>query len=656
MLGPVHVPPPNEVFGDLDEHDEQSQNLLGSLQLGTEDEPIRRGAASRANSVRFDESALQGANWGGHGSRHSGDYGSLARPSSGMGGHQMMERSLSHKSDGRHSSAGHSVHSVHSGVSGRASSLGLDTNFLIGSGGDDDDSPLDIPEPPPGFYFLGSPPSIVRCWLTTEFTSDTLLYAVVCTGSQRSTMDYSLVRDLNLLDDVHRDVDGVHRITLPVFLAEARVTQSNSRTPSPAPQLPSITSTFEVTGMDQKDASSDAKKSIRVFIGSHTLRMHSADILLSQNSMTLYGDGRDKLSVPFVRPEDDAVYKYLTVTNMVPEKPKLNAAAPEFVSSDKVRAVSAQGPEIRSPENAPQRPLLSPRSESDQPLSNSTLANGTRSESGGESEKQVSKPTANNNTVTATTQPEPSEKESSSSTTTAAADAGRRDTSAAIRTPWRQTAAAVSSGIGSSSEGLRDSTLLSGYQPASRPRSMKVLRPNRSGSSSTTSNSARTGAAYEPAPGPPRSSGEFRRTINNYNNKVGGGQSEGGGSSTSGGSSSNAGVGVMGRWGESSLSSVGASKRAFSTSSSGDRILSSSTNNSIGNFGSSGSENKPPPPLVNSHHHHETISSKLSSSSSLSGTKSPNNPLGSASAFSWINPAAVAKPKTTTAAAAATAE
>ena len=160
-----------EVFDDLDN---QGQNLLGSLHLEADDEPIRRGAASRANSVRFDESALQGSNWGAQSGRHSGEFGPT-RPSSGLGNHALMERSLSHKSDGRHSSAGHSVHSMHSGISGRASSLGLDTNFIIG--GRDEDSPLGIPEPPPGFFILGSVPSIIRCWLNIDFSSSTLLYA-----------------------------------------------------------------------------------------------------------------------------------------------------------------------------------------------------------------------------------------------------------------------------------------------------------------------------------------------------------------------------------------------------------------------------------------------------------------------------------------------
>ncbi len=475
--GPVHMPS-TELIDDLDD---DGQNLLSTLQLDTEDEPIRRGAASRANSVRFDESALHGANFGGHAGRHSGDFAPL-RPGSGMGGGQvMMERSYSHKSDGRHSSAGHSVHSMHSGISGRTSSLGLDTTFVIG--GHEEDSPLDMPEPPPVLYILGSPPSIIRCWLTTNFTSSGLLYAVVCTGSQKSTVEYSLLRELDLINNIHRDVDGAHRITLPVFLAEARVTQANSRSGSPAPHLPSITASFEVTAMDQQE-SAESRKSIRVFIGSHTLRMHGADILLSRNLMTLYGSDRDKLSVPFVRPEDDAVFKNLTTANTAQTKPKLNAAAPEFVTGEKSGNGSVQDAKEHSISGSKSMEsgsegLLSPTTSSAQPVKATTVS--AASESGGEGDKRDMEEPAPSQT---------SEKEPSVIT-----ESHRRESGSAIRTPWRQTAAGLGDG----------STPLSGYQPAARPRSMKVLRPNKSSGSST-----RTGTSYEPAPAP-RSNAEQRR-------------------------------------------------------------------------------------------------------------------------------------------------
>ncbi len=463
----MHLPPSNDVFDDLDDH---NQSLLQSIHLdAVEDEPIRRGAASRANSVRFDESALQGSGWAQQG-RHSGEFGPT-RPSSGLGA--QMERSLSHKSDGRHGSAGHSVHSVHSGISGRASSLGLDTNFVVG--GHEDDSPLDIPEPPPGFFYAGSAPAIIRCWISTNFASNTLLYAVVCTGSQKSTIEYSLLKELNLLNSIHREADGVHRITLPIFLAEARVTQPNSRSPSPAPQLPSMTSSFDVIGTDQPETP-EVRKSLRIFIGSHTLRMHSADLLFSQNLMTLYGTDRDKLSVPFVRPEDDAIFKHIATTNLAADKPRLNATAPEFVSTEKPTASARERadstlPQAKAEEN--ETAQFSPTTHVHQAVRNMIETASAASESGAESEKHGVDANASKEAHAA-----------------AESSAPARESSAAIRTPWRQTATA-----NGSENGLRENTPLSGYQPASRPRGMKILKPSKAGSSS-----ARTGAAYEPAP------------------------------------------------------------------------------------------------------------------------------------------------------------
>ncbi|KAH8910210.1 hypothetical protein BR93DRAFT_925237 [Coniochaeta sp. PMI_546] len=578
--------PPNDVFDDIDA-DEQGQNLLGSLHLDADYEPIRRGAASRANSVRFDESALQGANWAGHNGRHSGDFGPT-RPTSGMGGHAMMERSLSHKSDGRHSSAGHSVHSMHSGVSGRASSLGLDTNFVIG--GHDEDSPVDMPLPPPGLLYLGSVPSIIRCWLNTSFTSSTLLFAVVCTGSQKSTVDFSLIRELDLTADIRRDADGAYRISLPVYLAEARVTQSNSRAPSPAPQLPSITATFEVTGLDQPDKP-DAKKTIRLFIGSDTLRMHSADLLLSRNLMTLYGNDRDKLSVPFVRPDDDALFKHLVTTNVVAEAPKLNAAAPEFVTSEKPSkptsheddALASQNQNAQDDSHLLLSPTASQVSHAEKTIPPSTVASENGLDSGKPAEARV---------------PEtPSGKDIAGTSGEAST---RRDSSTAIWGPWRQGTSA------NGSDGSKESGLLSGYQPASRSsRSMKVLKPSKSGGLSSSSSSARTGPAYEP-PHPPRTSGEQRR-------KSGGTTAAENGTGTTGATSS--GPGTI-RW--ESKRNVSGSVGTPSTGSggTGGSVKGQSSNDPGGKPGSS-------------------------------APRSAANPLGSASAFSFL----MGKPKTATSAA-----
>lgn len=568
--------PSTEVFDDLDD---QGQSLLGSLHLEADDEPIRRGAASRANSVRFDESALQGSNWGGQGTRHSGDFGP-ARPSSGLGNHAMMERSFSHKSDGRHSSAGHSVHSMHSGVSGRASSLGLDTNFIIG--GHDDDSPLEIPEPPPGFFILGSVPSIIRCWLNTNFAYGTLLYAAVCTGAQTSTVDFSLLKLLGLTDDIRRDADGVYRIRLPVYFAEARVTQSNSRSPSPAPQLPSIHATFQVASMEDADVA-DVRGRIRVFIGSDTLRMHSADILFSQNIMTLYGNDRDKLSVPFVRPEDDTVFKHLTTAHIVPEKPRLNATAREFISTDNPTGSDAQSvdPAPSQPKNGEvdSQAALSPPSTQLNQTAKLAAPASPASESGAESERQAP-------------EPEPSAPEVPGKDSVGNNDNGRRDSNTAIWGPWRQGA----SGTGGDGR-PRGNEPLSGYQPAGRPsRGMKILKAAKSSGSS----SARTGAAYEPAP-PPRTSGERRR------------KSQASASATGeAGSGSGSGTGSV-RWD---------SGRSVSGSASGNA--------------SSGWSNKS-----------QAASSDTTGAKGSSAPRSANNPLGNASAFaSWMGHASKSKAST----------
>ncbi|KAI3337458.1 hypothetical protein HD806DRAFT_40339 [Xylariaceae sp. AK1471] len=489
--GPIQMPP-SEMFDDFEE---QGQSLLGSLHLDAEDEPTRRGAASRANSVRFDESALQSSSWAQNG-RQSGDFGPI-RPGSGLGTHGMMERSMSHKSDGRHSSAGHSVHSVHSHhsvASGRGSSLGLDTTFT--PGGQEEDSPVSIPEPPPSFFILGSVPSIVRCWLTPNFSHDTLLYADICTGSQKSVVEFSLVKDLNLVDDIHRDLDGVHRIRLHVYLTEATVSHSNSRGPSPAPQMPSLGCTFEVAGMDQPDIA-DAKKAIRIFIGSETLREHSADILFSQNRMTLYSSEREKLSVPFVRPEDHGAFKNIRTMVVSAEKPKLNATARPFVLGESKTPVTAnkasESVQMKASQDEQElHEVTTPVSEQASQQAGSTAAS-TGSESGGESER-LSK---DNN------MPEhfgSKDKDAQSQPPDALSDGTRRASGAGgIWNSWRQ-------GAATNGGDQKDNTPLSGYQPAGRGRNMKVFKPMKSTSSSST----RTGAAYEPAP-PSRSSGELRR-------------------------------------------------------------------------------------------------------------------------------------------------
>jgi len=502
-IGPVPNPT-TDVFDDFD--DEQGQNLLGSLHIEADEEPVRRGA-SRANSVRFDVSALQGSNWAA-GSRHSGDFVPV-RPSSGFGSHPMMERSSSHKSDGRHSSAGHSVHSMHSG---RTSSLGLDTNFIIGD--QDDGSPLDVPHPPPGLFILGSVPSIIRCWLTTNFSHGALLYAAVCSGAQKSTMDLSLIKDLGLLDQVRKSPSGRQTIRLPVYLPEAIITQPTSRSSSPAPHIPTLLADFEIVGLSQRINTS---KRIRVFLGSDTLRAHNADILFSQNVMTLYGEDRNKLSVPFVRPEDESTFKNLCTSNILPERNELKATAAPFTpidlkgkaepNLDASSAFSTSSSEQASKVNMASldpHSTPAPTPEPDSPFT-SNFPSSTASRNRASSMKSESNGINGNLSdpeKQPTNDPLSTDQETSDTTTS---ESARRESSSGIWGSWR---------AGGTSMNGSENESTSGYQRAIRGgRGMKVLKPSKSISSTASATArppaTRTGAAYEPAP--MRPSGEVRR-------------------------------------------------------------------------------------------------------------------------------------------------
>lgn len=461
--GPVQIPH-NDVF---DDSDEQGEQLLGSLHLGpAEEEPVRRGAASRANSVRFDESALHGSGWGGaQSNRHSGEFGS--RPASGL----FMERTLSHKSDGRHSSAGHSIHSHHSVASGRASSVGPDTAV------DDDASSFGIPEPPISLFVLGSVPSIIRCWLTTNFAHRTLLYADICSGSQRSTISYSLLEELNLGEEIEKDVDGICRARLQVYFAEAVVTRRGRSSEGSEGLVPSMSVAFEVVGLGQSNPTGD-RKPVRIFIGSDALRAHCADILFSQNTMVLYGNDRDRLRVPFVRPEDDEVFRHISTANVLPEKQKLNATAAPFVLTEKA---DRNGRETHS-----HRPGTLGE-DADVPEPTSPVVSHTRGRRRGSTRSRRS---TNENK-----RPRDSSHGGalSGKEDATGSESSRRESSAGVWGSWRH---------GPSGGHEKEAAPISGYQPAPTrgSRGMKTLKPGKS------SSSAKTGAAYE-APLPSRSDG-----------------------------------------------------------------------------------------------------------------------------------------------------
>lgn len=579
--GPVQIPQ-NDVFDDLDEQGEQ---LLGSLHLGpAEEEPVRRGgAASRANSVRFDESALHGSSWAAQNNRHSGDFGQV-RPGTGF----MMERSLSHKSDGRHSSAGHSVHSHHSVASGRASSIGLDTNFATGDE-DDDDSSFDMPGLPASVYVLGTVPSIVRCWLTTDYAHGTLLYADICTGSQKSTIEYSLVKELDLLSEFQRDVSGAYKARLDVYLAEAVITRHSSRSDSAAGSVPSMSVSFEMCGSsgggDQAKSIQDTK-AVRIFIGSDALRAHAADVLFSQNTMVLYSNERDRLRVPFIRPEDEEVFRHITTSSAAPERPKLNANAAPFVFGDGNRTDSEE-------KIAPTPTTTVTATTTATPTSTTTA---TKELGSSETRSQASPATSHSEPserVRANSVPDYEEETEKSARDVNGSERRRRDGSSASEASRREATSGIwGSWRNSSGTDQREAGPLSGYQPAPRGRNMKILKAPKSSSSS-----ARTGASYEP-PIPSRSELGRRKS-----------QVSMSGESTT----TTAAIHSSIKWEtkKPAVTSEGKGEAAKPNSTSGGRAA----------------------------------------SASVSLPRTANNPVGVASAFSWMTPPATAKStKTSTAA------
>ncbi|KAA8650431.1 uncharacterized protein ATNIH1004_003117 [Aspergillus tanneri] len=277
---------PSDAFKGFDQG--QHHGVVTTMGLDSEDEP-RRGT-SRANSVRFDESAIHG--YYGQTSRSSSEL--PMRTGSGMGSHPLTERSLSHRSDGRQSSSGYSHHSA------RTNSLGLETTSRMVSSSVCG-SPL---VPPPGLFLLGPVPCIIRCWLTTNFSNDSLLYAAVCSGSYISSLGAPMVRKFGLEDLVLQE-DDLHYIKLPMYLPEASVHQASSRSSSPVPQLPTLTIRFLVRDVDPRDPS------VQIVIGSDVLRSHNADVLFSQDKIIMVDDERNKVSIPLVRPEDDSVFRSL---------------------------------------------------------------------------------------------------------------------------------------------------------------------------------------------------------------------------------------------------------------------------------------------------------------------------------------------------------
>lgn len=331
--------------------------------------------------------------------------------------------------------------------------------------------------PPPGLFILGPVPSIIRCWLDMNFSNDSLLYAAVCSGSYKSVIASGMVDGLGLNDQLYINRDGQQSIRIPVYLPEATIQQSSSRSSSPAPQLPTLTVEFTV------QTSAPGSNGMQIFLGCDVLRARNADIHFSLDRLTLLDDERNKLSVPLVRPENAALFQNLLTTNMElhdlkepsSEKPRPEDAIGQLIEeelskvSDKL-APSATATEPSSAKNQ-RSPADSPALSTSKP---SVIGQGRKSVgevSTGE------KPSA--------AKPDVESKDTESLANGSTPDTPTRSDSGSIWGSWRR----------DSAQGNRPDPLLSntssssGYQRAGRGRGMKVLKParlNTSRSSSTT--------------------------------------------------------------------------------------------------------------------------------------------------------------------------
>lgn len=209
------------------------------------------------------------------------------------------------------------------------------------------------------------------------------------------------------------------------------------------------------------------RKAIRIYLGSDALRAHSADILFSQNTMTLRGDERERLQVPFVRPEDENVFRNICTINMVPEKPKLNANAAPFVSGDFSQASQESIPDMEAPQpDYESRSEMSPMATEVVPDKRSSSRGSV---SGAESERR-------SRGLTKGDQLGPKERAAEHS----APETSRREPLSGIWGSWRH-------GSGNGVDGPHRDGSLSGYQPAGRGRNMKVLKPQKSASRTVSS-------------------------------------------------------------------------------------------------------------------------------------------------------------------------
>jgi len=193
-----------------------------------------------------------------------------------------MERSLSYKSDYK--------------SDGRQSSMRSFDNFSMG--GSEHDCTLPSALRPRDIIECNTPsaydsaPTVIRCWLGMDCSYDSILFALICTGSSKSWIDASLVARCGFKDKIWTE-DGEKRISLSLFLGSASVPTESISSHTTLPRLK-----IEFTVLQSPERPHN-QKLVQIVLGSDILSAIKADVLFSKRQLTFVVRDGQKVYVDF---------------------------------------------------------------------------------------------------------------------------------------------------------------------------------------------------------------------------------------------------------------------------------------------------------------------------------------------------------------------
>ncbi|KAK6358308.1 hypothetical protein TWF730_007654 [Orbilia blumenaviensis] len=255
-----------------------------------ESELPRRGA-SRANSVRFDD-AIQNHWFHDPHDSVEDNYFSNSRSASQLGGHMLSERSASSKSDGRHNSL-------------NSHSVGFDNQSFF-------DADLGVPlVNSSSSHSAVSKPSKIEWAANAQIScrlnpyADESFTAYISSASVDSVIDFDIVSKLNLRESLrHRD-NGKLQIQLSLYFFESDILRSVSSDHS----MSKVTVEFTVL-VSEKDGICPSS----IVMGNDILMARQAEISFLRQQLDIQLDDRTRAAIRFAGAP-------LAITHPLPEKP-----------------------------------------------------------------------------------------------------------------------------------------------------------------------------------------------------------------------------------------------------------------------------------------------------------------------------------------------